>query len=85
MSVPTFTDHSKKIYILYLLNRSFRVNIKNKYSTIAKIGSGIPQECILGSLLFLLFVNNMNQAVDCDIFLYAHDPCLVYQYKNLKK
>ena len=51
----------------------------------AKTDSGVPQESTLRSLLFLLFVNDMNQAVDCDLFLYAHDFSLVYQHKNLKK
>ena len=42
-------------------------------------------EYLIGSLLFLPFVNDMNEAVDCDLVLYAHDPCLVYQHKNIKK
>ena len=25
------------------------------------------------------------QAVDCDLFLYADDSCLVYQYKDVKE
>ena len=27
----------------------------------------------------------MKQAVDCDLFLYADDSCLVYQHKNVKE
>ena len=27
----------------------------------------------------------MKQAVDCDLFLYADDPCLVYQHKDVSK
>ena len=37
------------------------------------------------SLLFLLYVNDMKQAVNCDLFLYADDSCLVYQHKDLKE
>ena len=85
MSALRFSKHSINWFESYLLNTRFRVNIKNKCSCIAKIDSGVPQESILGSLLFLLFVDDMNQAVDCDLFLYAHDFCLVYQHKNLKK
>ena len=85
MSALRFSDHSINWFESYLLNRSFRVNIKNKRSCIAKIDSGVPQESILGSWLFLLFVNDMNQAVDCDLFLYAHDFCLVYQHKKPKE
>ena len=85
MSALRFSDHSINWFESYLLNRSSRVNIKNKCSCIAKTDSGVPQESILGSLLFPLFVNDMNQAVDCDLFLYAHDFCLVDQHKILKK
>ena len=66
MSALRFSKHSINWFESYLLNRSFRVNIKNKSSCTAKIDSGVPQGSILGSLLFLLFVNDMNQAVDCD-------------------
>ena len=27
----------------------------------------------------------MKQAVDCDVFLYADDSCLVYQHKDVKE
>ena len=46
---------------------------------------GVPQGSILGPLLFLLYVNDMKQAVDCDLFLYADDSCLVYQHKDMKE
>ena len=68
----------------YLSGRRLRVNIKNKYSRTAKIECGVPKGSILGHLLFLLYVNDMKQAVDCDLFLYA-DSCLVYQHKDVSK
>ena len=27
----------------------------------------------------------MNHAVDCDLFLYADNSCLVYQHRDIKK
>ena len=61
------------------------VNVQGKYSCIAKIDCGVPQGSISGPLLFLLYVNDMKQAVDCDLFLYADDSCLVYQHKDVKE
>ena len=68
----------------YVSNRRFQVSIKNKYSNVANINCGVPQGPILGPLLFLLYVNDMPQAVDCELFLYADDSCLVYQYRDAK-
>ena len=58
----------------YFSNRRFQVHIKNKYSNVANINSGVPQRSILGPLLFLLYVNDMSQAAGCELFL------LVYQH-----
>ena len=66
-------------------DRCFRVNIKNKYSSIAKIECGVPQGSILGPFLFFFYVHDMKQAVDCDLVLYADDSCLVYQHNDVSK
>ena len=44
----------------------------------------MPQGSILGSLLFLLYVDDMLMAVKCDPFLHADDTCLLFQSKNVK-
>ena len=59
-----FSNHSIKWFQSYLSDRGFRGNIKNKYSSTAKIECGAPQRSVLGTLLFLLYVNDMKQAVD---------------------
>ena len=69
----------------YLIGRTFRVSLDNFYSEPAELHCGVPQGSILGPLLFLLYVNDMLQAVQCDLFLYADDSCLVYQHKNLNE
>ena len=80
-----FSDRSINWFQSCLSNRSFWVDVQGKYSCIAKIGCGVSQGSILGPLLFLLYVNNLKQAVDCDLFLYADDSCLVYQHKDVKQ
>ena len=70
-----FSNHSIKWFQSYLSDKSFRVNIKNKYSSSAKIQCGVPRGS-KGPLLFLLYINDMKQAVDCDLFLYVDDSSL---------
>ena len=85
MSALRFSDHSINWFKFYLSNRSFRVNIKDNYYCIAKIDCGVPQGFILGPLLFLLYLNGMNQAENFDLILHVCDSCLVYHHKNVKE
>ena len=59
----------------YLQDRSFTVNIGKEYSNHGNLSCGVPQGSILGPLIFLLYVNDMARAVDCDPLLYADDSC----------
>ena len=68
----------------YLFLRQFKVNINCKYSPEGEITCGVPQGSILGPLLFFLYINDIPQAVSCEILLYADDTCLFFQHKNVK-
>ena len=37
-----------------------------------------------GSLLFLIYITGMPQAVDIKLLLYVDDTCLVFQHRNIK-
>ena len=69
----------------YLSGRTFQVNIDRKFSDPGNFTCGVSQGSILGPLLFLLYVNDMPQAVKCDLFLYADDTCLTFQHENVKE
>ena len=69
----------------YLFSRKLYVNVHDKFSTSAYLRWGVKQGSILGPFLFLLYINDMPQAVDCDLFLYADDTCLLFQHKDLER
>ena len=68
-----------------LQDRSFTVNIGKEYSNHGNLSCGVPQGSILGPLIFLLYVNDMAGAVDCDLLLYADDSCLVFRDKSIEQ
>ena len=71
----------------YLLNRyqSVRVNGVTSSSSLP-VTCGVPQGSILGPLLFLIYINDMNLAVESStIFHFADDTNLLYYPKTIKK
>ena len=80
-----FFKHLVNWFQSYLINRTFLVNLGNAFSQPACVSSGVPQGSILGPLLFLIYINDMSQAVKCNLFLYADDTCLVCQRKDVNE
>ena len=80
-----FSKRTVNWFKSYLSNRSFKVNLGNNFSQHASVSCGVPQGSILGPLLFLIYVNDMSQAVKCHLFLYADDSCLVCQHKDINE
>ena len=69
----------------YLSNRKFNINLNKTFSEPGKLLCGVTQGSILGPLLFLLYINDMPQAVKCELLLYADDTCLIFQHNDIKK
>ena len=78
-----FSTEAIEWFKSYLSNRQFKIKINNTLSGPGELNCGVPQGSIPGPLIFLLYVNEMSQAVS-DLFLYADDSCLVYQHKDVK-
>ena len=67
LSIICFTDDTVKWFQSHLSNRKFTLNLENSFSEVSSKSCGLPQESTLGSLLFLIYVNNMPMAVKCNL------------------
>ena len=62
----------------YLSNRNQYVSINGYESGLAGLNCGVPQESVLGHLLFLLYINDHNQAIKfCKVHHFADDTNLL--------
>ena len=72
-------DKAYQILKSYLTKRSQIVQLDNHQSKPQIITFGVPQGSILGPLLFLIYINNVNEiGLKGDITLYADDTSLFY-------
>ena len=70
----------------YLSNRSQYVSINGYESSLAVINCGVPQGSVLGPLLFLLYINDLNQAIKfCKVHHFADDTNLLCHSNSIKK
>ena len=68
----------------YLSGRNQFVQVNDTTSDSSPITCGVPQSSILGPLLFLCYVNDMEISIssECKLLLYADDSAILYSHKN---
>ena len=60
----------------FLSNRKQRVSVNGAMSDITDVTSGVPKGLVLGPVLFLLYINDINENVQSSIRLFADDSII---------
>jgi hypothetical protein len=66
----------------YLSGRKQKVVHEGSASTQESIEAGVPQGSILGPLLFLIYINDLVDDLNCNVRMYADDTTLYLDYVN---
>ena len=70
------SGHLLKLLQNYLDNRKQRVALNGSVSELSTIESGVPQGSILGPLLFLIYINDLEKNIKSNIKFFADDTML---------
>ena len=71
-----------KFFENYLYNRKQRVVLNGSYSGYSTVQSGVPQGSVLGPLLFLIYINDLERNINSNIKFFADDTMLYSIVKN---
>ena len=70
----------------YLSNRKPYVSINGHESSLASVLYRVPQGSVLGPLLFLIYINDLNQAIKvCKVHQFSDDSNLLHFNKSAAK
>ena len=70
----------------YLSDKKQFVSINGHDSNLASVLYGVPQGSVLGPLLFLIYINDLNQAIKfCKVHHFADDTNLLHFSKSMTK
>ena len=65
-----------KLFESYLHNRTQRVVLNGSHSKFSSIESGVPQGSVLGPLLYLIYINDLEKDILSNIKFFADDTML---------
>ena len=67
----------------FLNGRSQQVVLNGLASETFAVSSGVPQGSVLGPLLFLVYVNDIPEQVECNISMFADDTKIYTAVKDI--
>ena len=80
-----FQENTLSWLTSYLSNRTHKVTLNGEISDSKPVSCGVPQGSILGPLLFLIYINDMNKAIrNSKVYHFADDTNLLFSHKNEK-
>ena len=71
-----------KLFKNYLRSRKQRVVLNGSHSDYSEIESGVPQGSVLGPLLFLIYINDLERDIKSNIKFFADDTMLFSLVKD---
>ena len=75
---------ANKWFKSYLSNRKQYVSINGYDSNLADVKFGVPQGSVFGPLLFLIYINDLNQALKfCKVHQFSNDTNLIHFSKSV--
>ena len=77
-----FVGNILKLIQNYLSNRKQRVVLNGSYSDFSSVESGVPQGSVLGPLLFLIYINDLERNIKSNVKFFADDTMLFSTVKN---
>ena len=69
-------SHTLSWISAFLSNRTETTVVNGVHSSYVEVTSGVPQGSVLGPMLFLLYMNDINNAITSQIKLFADDSVL---------
>ena len=78
------SGHLLKLFQSYLNNRKQRVVLNGSFSEYANVESGVPQGSVLGPLLFLVYINDLENDIKSNIKFFADDTMLFSIVRNVE-
>ena len=74
-----------KILTDFLKLRKQRIVLNGQHSSWSDVLAGVPQGSILGPLLFLIYINDLSDGLQCNPKLFADDTSLFATVHNINK